>query len=574
VQALLSSRKDFEGNLPIPKAVSHYKVIAQDRSGNETVVRRSVIYEEPGPLTVKITSPVAGAVLNFASVTVRGIVNKPTSIVILNGTRAFPNMDGSFYVPAVPVQVGGNLIYAVARDFYGNKSEDFLTFSADANLTSNVQIIPSITVGQAPLTVSFQIQINPSVKALKILWSRTGAPAQSTLMESVSGLQETYTEPGFYRPILQIQDQKGEIHASSIFLSVQDTYLESQILNTFGAAMRKDRQGRIWVLDSQGTFVVWDPTTRSSKTIRIASPNGTITGGTALAIDENGTVYVVDSKQKKIHAFNSDGVWQKTFGNDKITEPSAIAAGDCSLDCRVFVADSSRNLIVVFDSSGKYIEEIGSIGDATLVSLSSRSVNYTVKTLDFPRALRSQFGLLFIMDRSHTYMTLGGHMSAPFVSVPALDVALLPKRRQSALLLPNGREIKIVDDRTLADVARIGLHHTAQSIEAADEGDRLWYTGPENTFEVAFKGEDPRSAVERFLKSWQEGDLQAAAELISVHGYHRVYPVLLSPIKVFRMETGFDMNGDTVSIRVVIDGEPRVISISKDEANHWSIYDL
>jgi DNA-binding beta-propeller fold protein YncE len=90
-------------------------------------------------------------------------------------------------------------------------------------------------------------------------------------------------------------------------------------------------------------------------------PTATIGAGTLLmpndlAFDENGLLYVVDSKQNRVEVFDpATGVSLRVIGVGQLSFPSALAiAGQ-----EVFVADQSSFLVKVFDLQGNLLRSFG-----------------------------------------------------------------------------------------------------------------------------------------------------------------------------------------------------------------------
>jgi len=92
---------------------------------------------------------------------------------------------------------------------------------------------------------------------------------------------------------------------------------------------------------------------------------GTIGAGTLqmpndLAFDQNGQLYVVDSKSDRVEVFDpTTGASLRTIGSGQLRFPSALAISGTE----VFVADQSRSLVKVFDLQGNLLRSFG--GEAT-----------------------------------------------------------------------------------------------------------------------------------------------------------------------------------------------------------------
>lgn len=85
-----------------------------------------------------------------------------------------------------------------------------------------------------------------------------------------------------------------------------------------------------------------------------------------VAVDERGTVHVVDGVNRQIKAFNSFGrlvaQWStEGAGDEDLTLPSGIAVGPSG---RVYVTDIGAHRVLVFESNGEFVEAWGKEGKA------------------------------------------------------------------------------------------------------------------------------------------------------------------------------------------------------------------
>ena len=91
--------------------------------------------------------------------------------------------------------------------------------------------------------------------------------------------------------------------------------------------------------------------------------DGQLLGPQYLAVDEKGFVYVTDSGNRRVVKFDEDGEFILSFGKKNynfngLRSPTGI---EC-FDGRVYVADSVRGDISVFDYSGNYIDSLAGDG--------------------------------------------------------------------------------------------------------------------------------------------------------------------------------------------------------------------
>ena len=72
----------------------------------------------------------------------------------------------------------------------------------------------------------------------------------------------------------------------------------------------------------------------------------------APAFSPDGDMYVADYFNSRIQVFNSDGVYQKEFGNYQLSEPGDILI---TADGLVLVADTEKNCVFIFNTTGQLI---------------------------------------------------------------------------------------------------------------------------------------------------------------------------------------------------------------------------
>ena len=81
----------------------------------------------PRPLTVKITSPTDGTIVNTISLTVTGTVSDSTAMVAVNGAAA--SLSDNTFEASVTLSEGSNTISAEAKDGYDQTASDSITVS-------------------------------------------------------------------------------------------------------------------------------------------------------------------------------------------------------------------------------------------------------------------------------------------------------------------------------------------------------------------------------------------------------------------------------------------------------------
>jgi len=114
------------------------------------------------------------------------------------------------------------------------------------------------------------------------------------------------------------------------------------------------RNNRIQKFDADGYFIeLWG--TRGSGDGELTYPSG-------IAIDSQGNIYVVDERNYRIQKFDSAGGYITSWGPDGavgagfVKEPVAVAVDSAD---NVYVADAWQSLVQVFDADGNYISSWG-----------------------------------------------------------------------------------------------------------------------------------------------------------------------------------------------------------------------
>lgn len=130
------------------------------------------------------------------------------------------------------------------------------------------------------------------------------------------------------------------------------------------------------VTDSRGRILITEPRTRSVHLLDFAHRKyNRIDGGSndrivfpyAVAVDADDNVYVTDVKEGRIAVFKSDGKFKKFIGDFKgeraFEQPNAIAIDRAS--GRIYVADTSRQFVLILDHDGNRLASIGKRGGGT-----------------------------------------------------------------------------------------------------------------------------------------------------------------------------------------------------------------
>jgi DNA-binding beta-propeller fold protein YncE len=132
----------------------------------------------------------------------------------------------------------------------------------------------------------------------------------------------------------------------------------------FGVAVHR---GRVYVTDTiQNAVVMFDIPAQKFKTFGNSGP-GIVSKPLGIDVSENGEVYVVDSRGKRIVVFSPDGNYLRALGGREYLErPSGVAVNRNGT--RLYVVDtggvsSDKHRVQVFDAlTGEFIRTIGQRG--------------------------------------------------------------------------------------------------------------------------------------------------------------------------------------------------------------------
>ena len=121
-----------------------------------------------------------------------------------------------------------------------------------------------------------------------------------------------------------------------------------------------DNQERLFVADSSGAVVhMMDLATRKYRQFSELADGEKLLSPIGLTIVDN-DIYVSDSVLKKICVFNQKGEYKFSFGSDILQRPSGIVYSHTQK--QLYVADTKRHVVDVFDRQGNHLNVLGSRG--------------------------------------------------------------------------------------------------------------------------------------------------------------------------------------------------------------------
>lgn len=178
-----------------------------------------------------------------------------------------------------------------------------------------------------------------------------------------------------------------------------------------GGAERFARPGA--VAEAGGVLYVADPGAQSlwildrprSRHVRLTQIGGeALVSPVALALRADGAVFVADTVLKKVFLLDRDGVLIRSFATQGLERPAGLAWDEGAH--RLYVLDSLRHRIAVFDGNGALLRNIGESGDgdgqfnhpthlaldADGTLLVTDALNFRVQTIDRDGHFIAKFG--------------------------------------------------------------------------------------------------------------------------------------------------------------------------------------
>jgi DNA-binding beta-propeller fold protein YncE len=149
-----------------------------------------------------------------------------------------------------------------------------------------------------------------------------------------------------------------------------------------------DKDGRILVTDvSRRAVMVFDPNKGELDEWKMATAEEEFRTPIAIAVGDNGTVYVTDSQLALVTQLDHKGNPIKQFGHDVLKRPTGIARDPEKK--QVYVADTHAHNIKVFSDDGKLLDTIGKWG-------------HDIGEFNSPTHLAFAHGKLYVTDTFNT----------------------------------------------------------------------------------------------------------------------------------------------------------------------------
>ncbi len=123
-----------------------------------------------------------------------------------------------------------------------------------------------------------------------------------------------------------------------------------------------DEAGRVFVSDiSRQAVLVFDPVAGRLRIWSLAREGVPFKAPIGLALDANGGLLVADAELGAVFRLGPDGQPRGVIGQADLDRPTGVARDP--VGGRIYVSDTRRHQVVVFDADGRFIDHWGQRGD-------------------------------------------------------------------------------------------------------------------------------------------------------------------------------------------------------------------
>jgi DNA-binding beta-propeller fold protein YncE len=177
--------------------------------------------------------------------------------------------------------------------------------------------------------------------AVSPVWPKPPAAERIRYLRSVSGPQDWGISRSFFRRLFDALSGRGE----------------ERFIRPSAVA---ERDGVLYVADpgAQALWILDAPRERYARITQIGEQG--LLSPVALALGADGTVFVADTALKEVFLVDRDGVLVRTFSSQGLERPAAVAWDETAQ--RLFVLDSLRHRVAVFDAEAKLLANLGENG--------------------------------------------------------------------------------------------------------------------------------------------------------------------------------------------------------------------
>ncbi len=193
---------------------------AADRVGNQAEGSRNIIVVEP--IRIEITSPANGATINSRSTIIQGkIYNHTGEIgVVVNGVLA--EVQGDYFGVLYPLQMGENVITAIARRFDGLQGQTSIVIHSETQ-EETIRLTPHPESGALDrlggLNVTLEVDVFIQNPVVNISWDLDGDGIFESIGNETS-YSVRYQSPGIYLPKVRITDDQGNVYEEATIINV------------------------------------------------------------------------------------------------------------------------------------------------------------------------------------------------------------------------------------------------------------------------------------------------------------------------------------------------------------------
>lgn len=205
-QPVIVTNGAFSSAVTLAMGVNTISVVAVDAAGNATADTRTINFDNTQPV-ISVTAPMDNSLTNASVITVRGAVDK-ISTVVVSGVAAA--MSGNAWTADVNLQSGLNTIEIAATDLYGNST--FVKRSVVLDTVKPVLAISSpaqdLAVNTSTITVSGTVSDSVNVS---MTYSVNGVSAVVPISAGAFTFNLSLTIEGIYPVLLTVTDAAGNV---------------------------------------------------------------------------------------------------------------------------------------------------------------------------------------------------------------------------------------------------------------------------------------------------------------------------------------------------------------------------
>lgn len=182
---------------------------------------------------------------------------------------------------------------------------------------------------------------NDEAAAAPLVWPKPPAQERIRYLRSVSGPQDWGISRSFLRRMIDILSGGSE----EFFIQPSAVVERDDVLYVADLAAQA-----LWILDA--------PHDRYTRVTQIGEQK--LVSPVALALGSGGSVFVADTSLKQVFLLDHDGALIRSIATQGLERPAGLAWDEAAQ--RLFVLDSLRHRIAVFDPNGTLLSNLGESG--------------------------------------------------------------------------------------------------------------------------------------------------------------------------------------------------------------------